>query len=182
MAVATLKPDTILPSCLRHWSELHVSRVLVRQLPKLSPSFSFTHQLPSLLSSSAAASMHCQCTRVGRDGPCDRSHTANGSAMSVQIASLNYSAHVWSPASWGDLDGFQGLLGVGAPSRTPKPDFFAGAPRMRARTRAGAPPTSPFRRRARASLPAACCHAGGGGGGYGIERVNEKLGGNFGSK
>ena len=43
--------------------------------------------------------------------------------MSVQIASLNYSAHIWSPASWGDLDGFQGLLGVGAPSRTPKPDF-----------------------------------------------------------
>jgi hypothetical protein len=34
--------------------------------------------------------------------------------MSVQIAPLNYSAHVWSPASWGDLDGFQGLLGVGA--------------------------------------------------------------------
>jgi hypothetical protein len=34
--------------------------------------------------------------------------------MSVQIASLNYSAHIWSPASWGDLDGFQGLLGVGA--------------------------------------------------------------------
>jgi hypothetical protein len=43
--------------------------------------------------------------------------------MSVQIFSLNYSAHVWSPASWGDLDGLQGLLGVGAPSRTPKPDF-----------------------------------------------------------
>ena len=43
--------------------------------------------------------------------------------MSVQIVSLNYSAHVWSPASWGDLDEFQGLLGVGAPSRTPKPDF-----------------------------------------------------------
>jgi hypothetical protein len=43
--------------------------------------------------------------------------------MSVQIAPLNYSAHIWSPASWGDLDGFQGLLGVGAPSRTPKPDF-----------------------------------------------------------
>ena len=60
--------------------------------------------------------------------------------MSVQIVSLNYSAHVWSPASWGDLDGFQGLLGVGAPSRTPKPDFSpARAPRMRARTRAGAP-------------------------------------------
>ena len=43
--------------------------------------------------------------------------------MSVQIAPLNYSAHIWSPASWGDLDGFQGLLGVGALSRTPKPDF-----------------------------------------------------------
>jgi hypothetical protein len=39
--------------------------------------------------------------------------------MSVHIVSLNYSAHVWSPASWGDLDGFQGLLGVGAPSRHP---------------------------------------------------------------
>jgi hypothetical protein len=39
--------------------------------------------------------------------------------MSVQIASLNYSAHVWSPASTcrGDLDGFQGILGVGVPVR-----------------------------------------------------------------
>jgi hypothetical protein len=47
-----------------------------------------------------------------------------------------------SPASWGDLDGFQGLLGVGALSRTPEPDFSpARAPRMhvRARTRVGAP-------------------------------------------
>ena len=55
--------------------------------------------------------------------------------MSVQIAPLNYSAHVWSPASWGDLDGFQGLLGVGAPSRTPKPDFSpAGTSHTRRRT------------------------------------------------
>lgn len=68
--------------------------------------------------------------------------------MSVQIVSLNYSAHVWSPASWGDLDGFQGLLGVGAPSRTPKPDFSpARAPRMRARTRAGAPGGPPKTKR-----------------------------------
>ena len=67
--------------------------------------------------------------------------------MSVQIVSLNYSAHVWSPASWGDLDGFQGLLGVGAPSRTPKTGFFAGAPRMRARTRAGAPGGPPKTKR-----------------------------------
>ena len=67
--------------------------------------------------------------------------------MSVQIAPLNYSAHVWSPASWGDLDGFQGLLGVGAPFRTPKTGFFAGAPRMRARTRAGAPSGPPKTKR-----------------------------------
>jgi hypothetical protein len=48
--------------------------------------------------------------------------------MSVQIAPLNYSAHIWSPASWGDLDGIQGLLGVGALSRTPKPDFSPARP------------------------------------------------------
>jgi hypothetical protein len=54
--------------------------------------------------------------------------------MSVQIAPLNYSAHIWSPASWGDLNGFQGLLGVGAPSRTPKPDFSPARCATHART------------------------------------------------
>jgi hypothetical protein len=64
--------------------------------------------------------------------------------MSVQIVSLNYSAHVWSPASWGDLDGFQGLLGVGAPSRTPKPDFSpARAVHTHARTHTSGRPRWP---------------------------------------
>jgi hypothetical protein len=59
--------------------------------------------------------------------------------MSVQTASLNYSAHVWSPASWRDSGGFQGLLGGEIPLPHTETGFFAGARRMRARTRAGAP-------------------------------------------
>jgi hypothetical protein len=60
--------------------------------------------------------------------------------MSVQIDSLNYSAHDWSPAFWGDLDGVQGLFGVGAPPGTPKQDFSPGLRATHALTHASGHP------------------------------------------